>query len=483
MYQPPPDEGARTAMPTPIHTRTAAELAAAVAAGDLTAREAVEAHLERIAAVNPAVNAVTTPLADRARAEAEQVDRRRAAGERLGPLAGVPFTVKENIHVAGTATTFGVPRLRDLVAREDAPPVRRLRAAGAVCVGRTNLPDMTLGGVHTRSTLYGDTVNPWDPGRTPGGTSGGDAAAVASGMAVLGLGNDSGGSVRVPAAFCGVAGLKPGYGRVASDHRVGGREPTLASQLLPVDGPIARSVGDLRLALSVLAGPDAGDPRAVPAPLEGPPVRRPLRVGVAAEPFGPGTADPAAKEAVAAAAEALQEAGYAVEEAVPPRPDEALEGYGRLTATEFALARPHLEKLMSEEAHRHVTYSARRNPPSDLAAYVQATADRLGVQRAWARFQEEVPLLLGPVFTGPVPAPGEELVDPEAHERVTRGLGLCAVTSYVGVPAVAVPVGTADGLPRSVQVIGPVHREDLCLEAAEAIERRFAPLTPIDPRG
>lgn len=251
-------------MPTPIHTRTAAELAAAVASGDLTAQEAVEAHLERIAAVNPAVNAVTAPLADRARAEAAQVDRRRAAGEPLGPLAGVPFTVKENIHVAGTATTFGVPRLRDLVAREDAPPVRRLRAAGAVCVGRTNLPDMTLGGLHTSSTLYGDTVNPWDPARTPGGTSGGDAVAVATGLAALGLGNDSGGSVRVPAAFCGVAGLKPGYGRIASDHRVGGREPTLSSQLLPVDGPMARSVADLRLALSVLAGADPGDPRAVP---------------------------------------------------------------------------------------------------------------------------------------------------------------------------------------------------------------------------
>ncbi|WP_017623494.1 amidase [Nocardiopsis chromatogenes] len=470
-------------MPTPIHTRTAAELAAAVASGDLTAQEAVEAHLERIAAVNPAVNAVTTPLTDRARAEAAQVDRRRAAGEPLGPLAGVPFTVKENIHVAGTATTFGVPRLRDLVAREDAPPVRRLRAAGAVCVGRTNLPDMTLGGLHTSSTLYGDTVNPWDPARTPGGTSGGDAVAVATGLAALGLGNDSGGSVRVPAAFCGVAGLKPGYGRIASDHRVGGREPTLSSQLLPVDGPMARSVADLRLALSVLAGPDPGDPRALPVPLEGEPPRGPVRVGVAAEPFGPGTADPAAKEAVAAAAAALQEAGYAVEDAAPPRLDEALEGYGRLAMTEFALAWPQLQELMGERARRHIGYTSERNPPSDLAGYVQATADRLGAQRAWARFQEEVPLLLGPVFTGPVPAPGEELEGPEAHERVTRGLGLCAVTSYVGVPAVAVPVGTVDGLPRSVQVIGPMHREDLCLEAAEAIERRFGPLAPIDPRG
>ncbi|MDA2804988.1 amidase [Nocardiopsis suaedae] len=470
-------------MSTPIHTRTAAGLAAAVASGELTAQEAVEAHLERIAEADPAVNAVTTPLADRARAEAAQVDRRRAAGERLGPLAGVPFTVKENVHVAGTATTFGVPRLRDLVAREDAPPVRRLRAAGAVCVGRTNLPDMTLGGVHTRSTLYGDTVNPWDPGRTPGGTSGGDAVAVATGMAPLGLGNDSGGSVRVPAAFCGVAGLKPGYGRIASDHRVGGREPTLAAQMFPVDGPIARSVGDLRLALSVLAGPDAGDPRALPVPLEGPPLPGPVRVGVAAEPFGPGTTDPAAHAAVAAAAEALQDAGYAVQDAVPPQQDEALEAYARLTTAEFALARPQIEELMGEEARRHIAYSSDRNPPPDLAGYVQAAADRLGAQRAWARFQEEVPLLLGPVFTGPVPAPGEELVDPGAHERVTRGLGLCAVTTCVGVPAVAVPVGTAGGLPRSVQVIGPMHREDLCLEAAEAIERRFGALAPVDPRG
>ncbi|WP_017557505.1 amidase [Nocardiopsis baichengensis] len=469
-------------MPDPIHTLGAAGIAAAVAAGDIGAREAVEAHLERIAAVNPAVNAVTTPLAERARGEAEELDRRRARGGPAGPLAGVPFTVKENIHVAGTATTFGVPRMRGLLPREDAPPVRRLRAAGAVCVGRTNLPDMTLGGVHTSSTLYGDTANPWDPARTPGGSSGGDGAAVATGMAPLGLGNDSGGSVRVPAAFCGVAGLKPGYGRIASDHRIAGREPTLASQLFPVDGPIARNTADLRLALSVLAGPDPGDPRAVPAPLQGPRPRGPVRVGVVADALGSGV-DPGVRAAVREAADALQEAGYAVEEAVPPRLSEALDGYGRLVMTEFALGWPHLKELIREEARPYIERSMEKNPPADLPGYVQLAADRLGVQREWARFQQEVPLLLGPVFTGPIPSPGEELQSAEAHERVSGALGLCAATTYVGVPAVAVPAGMADGLPRSVQVIGPMHREDLCLDAAEAIERSFGTPTPIDPRG
>ncbi|KIF00482.1 indole acetimide hydrolase, partial [Streptomyces sp. RSD-27] len=250
---------------------TAAAQAGAVRGGEVSAAELVESHLERIAQVNPQVNAITQLMAERARADAALTDRRRAAGEELGPLAGVPFTVKETTPVEGVPTTFGVPRFRDLVAAADALPVARLRAAGAIPVGHANMPTLILAGMHTRSELFGDTANPWDPARTPGGSSGGDAVAVATGMAALGLGNDSGGSLRVPAQFCGVAGLKPTTGRFPADHRVlGPDDPGPASQALVTDGPFARTVADLRLAYEALAGADPRDPRAVPVPAYGP---------------------------------------------------------------------------------------------------------------------------------------------------------------------------------------------------------------------
>ncbi|MFJ9418913.1 amidase [Streptomyces sp. NPDC101227] len=459
----------------------ASELAKLVARGEVSAAESVEAHLERIAAVNPRVNAVTRLLADGARDAARETDRRRAAGERLGPLAGVPFTVKENIHVAGSATTHGVPYFRDWVAPSDAPPVRRLRAAGAIPIGRTNMPDLALAGVHTVSQLFGDTVNPWDPQRTPGGTSGGDAVAVATGMAPLGLGNDSGGSVRNPATFNGVAGLKPSYGRFPADHRMSDQDPVLGHQLFPVDGPLARSVADLRAAYEVLAGPDPQDPRAVPAPLHGPRPDAPVRVGVVTDPGGRGDVHPDVRAAVEAAAAALEDAGYAVEEVEVPRLQDALDGYGALLRAEFSLAWPVLRRLLTDDSARHLELDMQRHPAIGLEEYLRQTGVRLGVQRAWARFFERCPLLLGPVSTQPVPEP---LIPETAEERdaMMTPMRLLTATTYVGVPAVAVPTGLAGGLPQGVQVVAGMYREDLCLDAAQRIEERLGVLAPLDPR-
>lgn len=279
---------------------SAAAQAQAVRSAEISAVELIDSHLERIAEVNPQVNAVTQLMAERAREAAARTDRRRAAGGTLGPLAGVPFTVKETTPVEGAATTFGSERFRALVAPADAPPVARLRAAGAIPIGHANIPTLVLAGMHTRSELFGDTVNPWDSARTPGGSSGGDAVAVATGMAALGLGNDSGGSIRVPAQFCGVAGLKPTTGRFPADHRVlGPDDPGPASQMLVTDGPLARSVGDLRLAYEVLAGTDPRDPRAVPVPAYGEPLPGPVKVAMVADPGGHGV-HPTVRRAVEA---------------------------------------------------------------------------------------------------------------------------------------------------------------------------------------
>ncbi|MDT0460158.1 amidase [Streptomyces sp. DSM 41527] len=466
---------------TDLWALEASELAELVTRGEVSAAEAVEAHLERIAAVNPRVNAVTRLLEDSARQAARETDRRRAAGERLGPLAGVPFTVKENIHVAGSATTHGVPYFRDWVAPSDAPPVRRLRAAGAIPVGRTNMPDLAIAGVHTVSQLFGDTVNPWDPRRSPGGTSGGDAVAVATGMAPLGLGNDSGGSVRNPATFNGVAGLKPSYGRFPADHRMSDQDPVLGHQLFPVDGPLARSVADLRAAYEVLAGTDWQDPRAVPAPLYGPRQDAPLRVGVVMDPGGHGDVHPDVRAAIEAAAAALEDAGHPVEEVEVPRLQDALDGYGALLRAEFSLAWPMLRRLLTDDSARHIELDTQRHPAIGLEEYLRQTGVRLGVQRAWARFFEDFPLLLGPVSTQPAPEPVIPRT-PQERDAMMSPMRLLTATTYVGVPAVAVPTGLAAGLPQGVQVVAGMYREDRCLDAAQRIEERLGVLTPMEPR-
>ncbi|MET7798228.1 amidase [Streptomyces decoyicus] len=456
--------------------------ARAVRTGEVSAVELVDAHLARIAEVNPAVNAVTQLLAEQSRGEAAEIDRRRAAGAELGPLAGVPFTVKETTAIEGVPTTYGAKRLRDSVARSDAPPVARLRAAGGIPVGHSNMPTLILAGVHTRSELFGDTANPWSSAVTPGGTSGGDGAAVASGMAALGLGNDSGGSVRIPASFCGVAGLKPTYGRFAADHRIGPDDPSLAAQVLVVDGPLARTVDDLRLAYEVLAGADPRDPRAVPVPPYGDPLERPLKVAMVTDPGGRGV-HPTVRKAVESAADALRDAGYEVSEVADvPRLGDALDTYGRMTLTEFATTWPLVRPLLGESGHRYVEMGMARSGPVELPDYLRLTGVRMGIQRDWAAFLDMYPLVLGPVFTEPPFAPGEEVRDEESHQRVQHAMRLCTATSFVGVPAVAVPTGVVAGLPYGVQLIGRSYREDLCLEAAEEVERRLGVHTPIDPR-
>ncbi|GAB3672805.1 amidase [Saccharopolyspora tripterygii] len=460
---------------------TAVDLAQLVADRQVSAREVVEAHLDRVDAVNPQVNAVTEVFADTAAAEAAELDARLARGEPGGPLAGVPFSVKDNTDVAGRATTHGLPRFREFVRPVDAPPVERLRRAGAIPIGHTNLPTMTLRGMHTVSELHGHTINPWDRTKTPGGTSGGDAVAVATGMAPVGLGNDSGGSLRNPATFGGVCGLKPSTGRYPSDHRFGPDDPSLSSQVIPVDGPMARTVGELRLAHRALVGTEARDPRAVPVPVEGPDLERPIKVGFVVDPTGSGV-DAEVRAGLVGAADALTDAGYEVVEVELPRLQEALDTYGKMIMTEFAPGWPMIRDLVGPEAARYMELSMQEGSPVELPEYLGLTGTRLGIQRAWAQLMDEYPLVLGPVSTRLSFEPEEESRGLEEFRAYGRSMALCTASSFVGVPAVAVPTGTASGLPRGAQVIGQMFREDLCLDAAEVIQGAFQPSTPIDPR-
>src|SRR3981189_2052985 len=248
---------------------SAAEMARCIARRELSSAEVVAAHLARIDAVNPALNAIVRVLADEARAAAVLADRRLKAGETVGPLQGVPFTVKENIDMAGLPTTWGMPALAQAVVPADAPVVERMRAAGAIPIGRTNLPDMALR-IHTVSSLHGLTRNPWHSGRTAGGSSGGEGAALASGMSPIGLGNDIGGSLRNPANACGIASIRPSAGRGPHAGHAPAEDRMLAVQLMNVQGPMARRIADVRLGLRVLMGAHPRDPWSIDAPFAGP---------------------------------------------------------------------------------------------------------------------------------------------------------------------------------------------------------------------
>src|SRR5579871_6514247 len=295
----------------------AVDLAAAIRSRQASCVEVVEAHLRRIEQVDRAVNAVPVVLATDALRAAREADRRLARGGAVPPLLGVPFTVKSNLDLAGTPTTSGIAALSSAYPACDAPAVERMKAAGAIPIGRTNMPDLAISW-HTDSELYGATVNPWDPARTPGGSSGGEGVAVATGMSPLGLGNDTLGSLRWPAQCSGVAALKPTLGRVPDASSIEPHlEPPIGVQLAGVNGPLARRVIDLRAALDVIAGPSWRDPWSVPAPHRGPVASAPVRVAVALDPAGEGTAEPV-KRAVARAAVALAASGYEVEEIEPP---------------------------------------------------------------------------------------------------------------------------------------------------------------------
>src|SRR3989449_7221453 len=297
-------------MDQPIWRWDATAVAAAIRTGTISSREATESVLSRLQAVNPKLNAVTVVLAEPALAAADRADAARKRGEALGLLHGVPVTIKENIDQEGQATANGVVAVKDVIATRDSPPVASWKRAGAIIVGRTNTPAFSLRW-HTDNDLRGRTFNPWHRDRTPGGSSGGAAAALAAGIAPLAHGNDLGGSVRYPAYCCGVAGIRPTLGRVPGYNATSTVERPPTAQLMAVNGPMARRVRDLRAALRAMAAGDLRDPWWAPAPLEGPAVTRPIRVALAVDPAGLGTHSDVLA-AVRTAGRALEDVGYRV---------------------------------------------------------------------------------------------------------------------------------------------------------------------------
>ena len=461
-----------------LWSKSATELASLIQKREVSSREVVQAHLSRIADVNPRVNAVVEVMGERALADADTADRAVAAKQELGALHGVPYTIKVNIDYEGSATSEAVVALKDLIAPSDAPIVKKMRAAGAIGLARTNMPDFGLR-INSESELYGATHNPWDHARTAGGSSGGEAAAIATGMSPMGLGNDIGGSLRNPAYACGIASIKPGFGRVAAGNESFPGDPLLNSQLFLAQGPLARTVGDVRKVLRVIMGSSPRDPHAVDAPLEGPP--RAKRAALVPEPVG-GSTDSAIAESVRVAGRALEAEGYEVEEISPPMLIEAYVSWSELMSSSLDLMRPMLDPLMGEEGRRFLNLTTFEFPTPTHESSSLMHQTRYKVAASFQAFFEDYPVIVGPVWTR---APFQLGWDIENRENAAATLELFRFVlpaNLMGLPAACVPTGTTNGLPTGVQVMAARMREDLCLDAAEAIERQIGVITPIDPR-
>ncbi len=421
-------------------TSTPAErLARLIRDGEVSALEVVEAHLERIARVNSALNAVVQLDAQRAVKTAEAADRARADGAALGPLHGVPFTAKDNFLTAGVVTAVGVRERSAVVPTEDATAVARMRAAGAILLGKTNCPPWGSGGF-TDNEVYGRTNNPYDAGRTPGGSSGGEAAIIAAGASPCGLGSDSGGSLRQPAHFCGTACIKPTAGLVPVTGVIddGGQFGAVSDPRTQV-GPLARAVRDVALVLSVIAGPDRREPDVPPIALgdAGEVELSRLRAFVVYQnDFATATHETVA--AVAAAVSALADVGVVAE-------------FGELPGGGHELTRE--------------IWASYGGGMSSAAAYVLFRRWD-AYRRRMLEFFEPYDLILSPTFDGP--APSHDEVD---EDETWNGVSYTTPFNLTGWPAAIVRAGTAGaGLPLGVQIVAHPWHDHVALAAAACVE-------------
>ena len=456
----------------------AVEMARLVAARELSPVELVQAHLDHIDAVNDGLNAVVVPAPD-AIDRARDAERAVASGAPLGPLHGIPYTIKDSIDVAGFPTTSGSLLTSRTPATADAAVVARIRAAGGVLLGKTNTPEFTLWW-ETDNRVFGRTNNPWNTDRTTGGSSGGEAAAISSGMSPLGIGSDSGGSIRVPAAYCNIFGLKPTHGRVP----ITGHVPYTLLQATHV-GPLARSARDIALVLSVIEGPDGRDHYAPPVPptqfpdLSGP--MSPLRVGFYAE----GPVSPVAAEvqaAVRSAAGTLTGLGCEVEEVPLPFMSsvDSLGASGAIAASEGI---PYLATFIKgREADLGVSMKRRMDAPKPTHAdHIAGLAVREALRAGFMEYFGKFDLLLCPATA--VPAPPHDSVELDIDGQITPGrtaLMCTAVFDLTGAPAISVPFGwSSEGLPIGVQMVGRhfdeatvVHAANVLADAGDAVGKR-----------
>lgn len=458
----------------PIWQWGAVETAKAIKSGKVSSEEVVKANIDRMKAVNPKLNAVVVDMSKDALKAARAADKALAKGEAVGALHGVPVTIKINLDVKGQANSNGVVAFKDNIAPDDSAVTANLRKAGAVIVGLTNTPEFSMRGF-TENPLHGLTLNPWDHTITCGGSSGGAGSAVAAGIGAIAHGNDIGGSLRWPAFCNGVATIKPTQGRIPAFNptQLAGDERPLMAQFMSSQGPIARSVADVRLGLEVMAQRDPRDPWWVPAPLKGPKLKGPIKVAFAKIPSDM-TTDRKVISLVRSAADHLADAGYDVNEVELPDLDGTWKLWSDLIFTELTVLQ---EATMRQHGSADFIAAIEAMKGSstilDREGYMKAIARRSRVLRNWLLFLEEHPVILTPLSVQQTPSWNADLDGPHrAGEMFWNDLRFMSAINVLGLPAAVVPVGLIDGKPIGVQVITSRYREDVCLDAAAAIEKK-----------
>jgi Asp-tRNA(Asn)/Glu-tRNA(Gln) amidotransferase A subunit family amidase len=452
------------------------KMAESIRAKKISPVELVDAHLSRIQELNPKLNAFVTVDGERARTQARSAEAALSSSAKsnsVGPLHGVPVSIKSSIDVAGLPCECGSILRNGNVPVEDAPLVSRLRAAGAIILGNTNVPEFLMA-YETDNLLYGRTNNPWDLSRTPGGSSGGEAAAIAGGCSAGGVGSDGGGSIRIPAHYSGICGLKPTPGRIPSTGHFPGSAGPFAQ--LGVVGPMARYVGDVQKLFEVMAGPDPGDPASAPVPLKRWSEQEMRKLGVAYfvdDEVTPVTAETAA--AVRTAADALRTQGFKVTEWRPQNLDRIWQLwwnlFGRAGQMSFAPTIGNREGELSPilRAFRAVVAEA---PPLSAQDLLNTLLARDVLRGKLLEKMEEFPILLCPVCAIPAFRHGEREWIVQGHKvEYLKAMSYSQWFNLLGNPAAVVPVGSSpEGLPIGVQIIGRPWEEEAVLAVAAKIE-------------
>jgi amidase len=454
---------------------SACELAQGLRERRFTCVEVMESVRARVQALNPRLNAIVYDYAEEAMRSAERADRALARGDAIGALHGIPVTIKENVDVAGTPTPNGVPSFEGIIAPADSPIVRNLRKAGAIIIGRTNTPELSMRAT-TDNPLHGPTRNPWDENASPGGSSGGAGAAAAAGFGPIHHGNDIGGSLRFPSFACGLCTVKPTLGRIPAYNPSQTAERGLLAQLMSVQGAICREVRDVRLATEIMAQGDPRDPWWAPVPFAGPAEARPIRVAFTRETHGY-PMHPQIDARLREAAGYLSDAGYRVEETATPSIRDPAQGWFDVAVSELEhTLGPLVREHGSEVIRRIFGYYHDIGHVVDAAGYRDRIAARTTFTRAWNVFLADYPLVLTPFLMRPT-YPWD--YDARGFDE-TRDLFMSAIYSvginYLSLPAGVVPIGLVEGLPAGVQIVGRRYREDLILDAMAAIEARVGVL-------
>lgn len=455
----------------------ATEIANAIRTKQLSALEVTEAHLRRLKDVNPAINAVIQEFPEEALSAARDVDAIIARGEDPGVLCGVPVTIKVNVDQQGHATTNGLKLQKDLIAESDNPVVSNIRKAGGVIVGRTNTPAFSLRWF-TKNDLHGQTFNPRDKTITPGGSSGGASAAVASGICAIGHGTDIAGSIRYPAYACGLHGLRPTLGRIPA-FNASGAERHVGAQIMAVSGPIARTISDIRISLQAMSVEDPRDPWWVPATLDQGDF--PKRAALTIAPDGM----PVAREvqdAMRDAARRLQDSGWTVKEVSCPPMRPAAKINEQLWMTEMRVGAGDLIER-EDEADALFVYRqmSGRIAPVNIDELLAAFQARATLVREWQIFMQKYPVLICPV-SGELPFSQQQDVSSEAaFEAIMEAQLTQRALPVLGLPGLTVTTGFVGKAPVGVQLIGGKFREDVLLSAGADIENAGPSVDVADP--